>query len=452
MIKTIGWGPETIMALNTCPFCRAALSSLAPTCPACGRAATGPEALALVKRRLRRRAIRRLVRMLVIASICGIAAAIATRHARDAVASPGTVAAPSAPASPSPPPRMGGAPRPVPTATPAAPTADTAAAVPAPAPHAAATVAGVAGPAAADSTAEPASDIYIPAYGPTQPATGPGSSWSITSFVLSCSFGTGDTQYWLFEPETPRAHPLPVVVFLHGWSAMEPQAYMAWIEHIVKRGNIVIYPRYQASLTSPPQTFTATTIAALAAAFTELQRPDAHVLPDLAHVTCVGHSFGGLLAANLAALSATDGLPPLRAVMAVEPGGGRNRVYQDYAKIPAGTLLLCVAGEDDHIAGVDLATRIMREATAVAATDRDYILMRSDRHGDPALVANHFAPAARGGCGCWFGLWKWFDALQSAADTNQDRDAALGNTARQRFMGTWSDGQAVVEPLITASP
>ena len=429
------------MALSTCPFCRAAMPIRALSCTACGRATTDPGAAGLITRRLRRRAIRRLIRMLVIASICGIAAAVATRHARDAVPPPVMAPLPPSPTS---------ALRPAPAPTPAAASKDTASGGASSAPAPAAAAAGVADPA--DGAAEPASDASGTPSGPAQPAIGPGSAWCSSHGVLSSSYGSGDTQYWLFEPDAPRPRSAPVVVFLHGWSAMQPEAYLTWIEHIVKRGNIVIYPRYQASLRSQPEIFTANTISALTAAFTELQRPDVHVLPDLAQLTCVGHSFGGLLAANLAALSASDGLPPIRAVMSVEPGGGRNRVYQDYSQIPSGTLLVCVAGEDDHIAGTDLAKRIIREATAVAATDRSYILMRSDRHGEPALVANHFAPAARSGCGCWFGMWKWFDALQAAADSHQDRDAALGNTARQRFMGTWSDGQAVIEPVVTSSP
>jgi len=431
------------MALTTCPFCHAPLAVAAAICPTCDRGLSGPGVALLITRRLRRHAIRRLIRLLIIASVCGTLAAIATRHARDAVPATLTTATTAAPVTPS-----------APTPTPAPPAPAVAAAM-TPSPSPAADPPGAGGgtlPAIDEATAEPASDASATPSGPAQPATGPGSAWCAHQAVMHNSYGDGDTQYWLFEPDTPRPRSAPVVVFLHGWSAMQPQAYLAWIEHIVKRGSIVIYPRYQASLRSSPESFTANTVTAVLAAFTELERPGAHVLPDRAQVTCVGHSFGGLLAANLAALSGSDSLPPIRAVMAVEPGGGRNRVYQDYATIPSGTLLLCIAGEDDHIAGAELAKRIIREATAVAASDKDYILMRSDHHGDPALVANHFAPAARTGCGCWFGLWKWFDALQAAADRQQDRDAALGSTARQRFMGTWSDGQAVIEPLITATP
>ena len=35
---------------------------------------------------------------------------------------------------------------------------------------------------------------------------------------------------------------------------------------------------------------------------------------------------------------------------------------------------------------------------------------------------------------------------------NEDCEFALGNTPEQRFMGTWSDGVPVAEPIITDDP
>ena len=66
--------------------------------------------------------------------------------------------------------------------------------------------------------------------------------------VIDSSFGRGGKQYWLFEPTDPRPQKAPVVIFNHGWAGMLPRFYKRWIEHIVKRGNIVIYPRYQRSI------------------------------------------------------------------------------------------------------------------------------------------------------------------------------------------------------------
>jgi hypothetical protein len=137
--------------------------------------------------------------------------------------------------------------------------------------------------------------------------------------------------------------------------------------------------------------------------------------------------------------------------MCVEPGPySPGRICQDYARIPAGTLLLCVAGDDDHIVGEATARLIFTTATTVARADKDYILVRSDSHGRPALHATHVAPAGNG-FASWYGYWKWCDALTAAAFTGHDRAYALGNTPEQRFLGTWSDGTAVIEPVLAST-
>src|SRR5437879_2234893 len=58
-------------------------------------------------------------------------------------------------------------------------------------------------------------------------------------------FGTGGQSYWLFEPAEPKPELAPVVVFVHGWLAVNPGAYGAWIDHLARSGRIVIFPRYQ---------------------------------------------------------------------------------------------------------------------------------------------------------------------------------------------------------------
>src|SRR4051794_2049301 len=56
-------------------------------------------------------------------------------------------------------------------------------------------------------------------------------------------FGCGAQSYWLFEPAEPTPPAAPVVVLLHGWYAYNPAAYGAWIEHLARSGQTVIFPR-----------------------------------------------------------------------------------------------------------------------------------------------------------------------------------------------------------------
>ena len=57
--------------------------------------------------------------------------------------------------------------------------------------------------------------------------------------VTKNRYGKGGQEYWIFEPDSPKPRTAPVIVFLHGWGGMNPLYYGAWLDHLVKRGNIV---------------------------------------------------------------------------------------------------------------------------------------------------------------------------------------------------------------------
>src|SRR6185436_4754132 len=148
---------------------------------------------------------------------------------------------------------------------------------------------------------------------PLQPENGPGGKTALHSAVIKNRYGTGGKEYWIYEPDRPKPTKAPVVIFLHGWGGTNPLYYGAWIDHIVKRGNIVIYPRYQATLLTRREQFIPNTIKAINTAFKQLQMARGHVRPDLSKVATVGHSLGGVLSASVAALAQESGLPHVRA-------------------------------------------------------------------------------------------------------------------------------------------
>ncbi|PWT99734.1 MAG: alpha/beta hydrolase [Candidatus Melainabacteria bacterium] len=353
-----------------------------------------------------------------------------------------------------------------------------------------------------------AQDLPLP---PCQPATGPGGAAASHAKVVARKYDQGDAEYWLFEPASPSPISAPVVIFTHGWSGMNPKIYQAWIEHITCRGNIVIFPRYQADLKTKPTNFTRNAILAVKNALNRLQTESGHVRPNLEMLAVVGHSAGGQIAAGIAALAKSYGLPPVKAVMCVQPGKswGPKRLQiplDDLSKLPANTLLVTVAGDRDTIARDIDAKRIIRESVKVSSQNKNFVMLVSDDHGAPPLIANHFCPTApelKGGqpqtsntssprlpaaepghpfavllrkrirqrflevnaeqagkaAGSerqfhgvdamdYYGLWKLFDALEDAAFYGRNRQYALGNTPEQRFMGKWSDGVAVKELII----
>lgn len=335
---------------------------------------------------------------------------------------------------------------------------------------------------------------------PSQPQTGPGGSKYAHAAVTKNRYGKGGQEYWIFEPDSPKPRIAPVIVFLHGWGGMNPMYYGAWLDHLVKRGNIVIYPRYQGSLLTSIGDFTPNTLHAVKDAIKRLETEKDHVKADFTKFATVGHSLGGILAASVAALASEEKLPRVSAVMAVEPGITESPInipLADLKKIPPQTLLLAVAGDQDTLVRDADAKRIYYESTRISADNKDFITLVSDSYGRPALQASHRAPTAhdksydngegvgggpaesgRGDGGVptrpidgpqvprdrrrldtmlvnaldFYGTWKLFDALCDAAFYGKNREYALGNTPQQRFMGRWSDGTPVKELKVTDKP
>jgi hypothetical protein len=66
--------------------------------------------------------------------------------------------------------------------------------------------------------------------------------------------------------------------------------------------------------------------------------------------------------------------------------------------------------------------------------------MVSDGHGEPPVLARHEAPVDEVDIAEQYGIWRIADALFACAFEGTRYDSAVGNTAVQRFMETWSDG------------
>jgi acetyl esterase/lipase len=304
---------------------------------------------------------------------------------------------------------------------------------------------------------------------PTQPATGPGGADYQYTEVNVSTYGEGENQYWIFEPDSPKNTSLPVIIFMHGWGATTPMFYRSWINHLVKKGNIVIYPRYQLDISTPSDKFTKNSVIAIKEAILELESGK-HVRPQLDKVAIVGHSVGGLLSVNLASVAASEGLPQLLAVFAVEPGKSRSSkdtvgpVLENLTNIPPSTLLLALAGDQDNWVGDQDARRIIRETIQIPQGNKDFVLMNTDVQGYPPITADHFFPLAATmylnvdhitlctNAPDYYGTWKLFDGLYNAAFYGKNMEYALGNTSQQRFMGYWSDGTPVKELNITVTP
>ena len=277
---------------------------------------------------------------------------------------------------------------------------------------------------------------------PRQPEQGPGGSDYRHRAIRETEHGEGGQEYWIIEPAQPTPKQAPLVIFIHGWSAMTPDTYRGWVNHLAKRGNIVVYPRYQERLFTPAAEYFPNVVASVRAALVVLKQPG-HVAPDLSRVALVGHSVGGVQVVNYAVAARDEGLPLAKAVMSVEPGQGAERglklvPMRDPATIPAETKLLVVIGDSDGMVGSECARTIWRGTKHVS--DRAFITVQSDAHGSPPLNANHLAPISWNRAATdaldWLGFWRTFDSLMDAAFAGKPIAVEAG-------MGEWSDGVPV---------
>jgi acetyl esterase/lipase len=310
-----------------------------------------------------------------------------------------------------------------------------------------------------------------PAEPPTQGDVGPGGRVPAYDGLLAQHFGpdpdgsAAATGYWLFEPTRPRPgvpplseSRLPMVLFLHAYGGSDPELYHAWIAHLVRRGVIVVFPDYQPS--DPARERTIAEVGSTAPAMIRASVRDAlaelasgtHVRPDLDRVAVVGHSLGAFLAADYAGSAAKAGLPVPKALLLAMPAC-RRCDRAPLAGIPAATQVLVVVGDESD---EEVAQAIWAGLSSVPLEQRDYIRFHSDAHGDPPLVADHAQPATGLGTAVdaldWYGTWKGLDALMACAFAMEWCEYALGNTPEQRFMGVWSDGVPVREPVVTDDP
>jgi hypothetical protein len=307
---------------------------------------------------------------------------------------------------------------------------------------------------------------------PGQPSSGPGGSDYAYDEVVKSKHGSFGRRYWIYEPKnssTGMPESAPLIVFLHGWGAIIPDPYEAWLEHITKKGNIVVYPQYQSSLLTLPKYFVPNAIDAVINAIELLQSED-HVDPELENFAIVGHSMGGLITMNMAALASSGeenyrDLPRPRAVMCVEAGttdlGDVQSVeLGNLSVIPENTLLLVVVGDLAEEQFINDAKTIFNGTDSISLENKDFVTVVShNRETSPGvwvnLTADHYVPCTIDGetdALDYYAYWKLFDGLCDAAFYGTNREYALGNTSEQRYMGEWSDGVPVKELIVTDYP
>jgi len=299
---------------------------------------------------------------------------------------------------------------------------------------------------------------------PLQPVSGPGGSDYVHDTVSVYNYGQGDEGFWIFEPSEPTPDSADVVVLNHGLGQINPMVHGGWIKHLVKKGNIVIYPKYQDDLNTPDSLFVPSAASAINNAIDTLQNGSDHVRPRLNHFAMIGHSYGGIISANLTVLQQDYGLPEVKGLMVAQGYVDSEIRLPTYEPMPDETKLLIIVGSEDAVVGDEFG-RLLMDSSNVNCEYKNLVTHFPDNHGSPSLGAAHDESVsmaeeydsgetnfyvigaqflAKTDAVDYYCYWKLSDALLDCSFYGENCDYAFGSTTDQTFMGSWSDGTNAV--------
>jgi pimeloyl-ACP methyl ester carboxylesterase len=189
------------------------------------------------------------------------------------------------------------------------------------------------------------------------------------------------------------------VVFLHSWGAVNPGLYGGWIEHLARKGHLVLFPRFQDVNRSRPadasnlaEDLIQNALAALA--------DDPNAKPDKERVAFIGHSAGMPIALNLATGAGSGKVPAPKLIFGLMPGGiasnekERGILLRDLSAIDPATLIIAMSGDRDYLPSDRASRLILQQASAVPSTRKLFMRASSDDHGFPALTATLASPGS----------------------------------------------------------
>ena len=188
-------------------------------------------------------------------------------------------------------------------------------------------------------------------------------------------------------------------------------------------------------------------------------RPHRRVQPRLGQTSYFGFSFGGIITANLANRYRSLGIPKPRAIFLDDPhdgglnGNGEPALDDSLSGIPSSVKLECHSGADGVISESgkegSSCNAVFPRLSQIPDRNKDLVLTETDGHGKPTLLSAHGVCANGPGLGGranaydWNFCWKVWDGLRSCALRATNCGYALGNSAKHRSNGRWSDGTRI---------
>lgn len=240
----------------------------------------------------------------------------------------------------------------------------------------------------------------------------------------------------------------PTIVVAHGTEESDPATFQGLIDHLVSIGNVVIYPTHTMEASSKQSNYDAYHAVrdGMVAAIATTPRA------DTTRLGFWGHSFGG-------------GMTPYLVKQAAARGWGRRSLWMSIVAqadsllvttpgtrvitVPRWTREMTVSMEDDQMADNRLGIDVF-ESLNLPYPQKVYVRINTDVHGQPAIVAEHTAPAGSNADNnvdvVDYTVWRYADILESCA---LGRGGCRVNLSD---LGRWSDGTPITPALVAEHP
>lgn len=187
---------------------------------------------------------------------------------------------------------------------------------------------------------------------------------------IKTELGNGTMKGWLYHP-VKKSDDKPLVVFFHGYGVSNPKSYGGWINFLTERGYSVLFPKYQLGI-EPPRSAV-------------YKKRISHLLKlvygsyNIDSLFFIGHSIGGVIAANLSEDICLKGEKVLKGLMLISPGhkSFHQGEYKLYDHIKGIVNLLVITGEEDNVARDRFANHIMNSTNEL---DNKVHIEISDKH------------------------------------------------------------------------
>ena len=201
---------------------------------------------------------------------------------------------------------------------------------------------------------------------------------------------TDQDGYYIYIPKQSRSE--QVVVMLHGYGALNPMIYGAWIKHLRDQGHIIIYPRYQDKIMgTKTKRFANNAATAIKNARKELEDKGIEFKKSF-HFT--GHSYGGAIAAYIGVYYEELGLNIPASIQMCQPGTGplKGLKLKTYKEFDLNIPFAVVVGSEDKTVGEFMGKNIYESSSD--HIHKVFVRHLPDKNIEPEITATHYEPYA----------------------------------------------------------